>query len=95
MMRSLRRLTAAGMYMVAFSPGLAAGDPGVAAAPEQRAHSDAAAPAVLTAAVPPVRKLDTGSETTGSEPDPEAFDQQGLDHWWQHHLEPAPARKEP
>jgi hypothetical protein len=25
---------------------------------------------------------------TGSEPDPEAFDQQGLDHRWQHHQQP-------
>jgi hypothetical protein len=27
----------------------------------------------------------------GSEPDPEAFDRQGLDRWWQHHQQPHPA----
>jgi hypothetical protein len=86
--------TAAALFLAAFSPCLALADSGDAAAQGQNgtqmamarfASSLPSAQPTLTAAVPSVRKLDADIDMTGSEPDPEAFDGQGLDHWWQHH----------
>jgi hypothetical protein len=99
MTRSHRMLTAAALSLFSFSPCLALADSGDAAAQGQNgaqmamarsasASSLPTAQLTLTAAVPSVRKLDADAETTGSEPDPEAFDGQGLDHWWQHHQQP-------
>jgi hypothetical protein len=94
MTRSHRMLTAAALFLVSFSPCLALADSGDAAAQGQNgaqmamarsASRPPTAQLTLTAAVPSVRKLDADAEMTGSEPDPEAFDGQGLDHWWQHH----------
>jgi hypothetical protein len=97
MTRSRRMLRAAALFLVSFSPCLALADSGDAAAQGRNgaqmamarsASSLPTAQLTLTAAVPSVRKLDADIDMTGSEPDPEAFDGQGLDHWWQHHRQP-------
>lgn len=97
-MRSNRLLSAV-VILVSLSPCLALADSGAAAAPGQalafagQAQPRLATPAVLTAAVPPVRKLEI-VEITGSEPDPEAFDSLALDRWWQRCLETGSVREQ-
>ena len=90
MPRSHRMLTAT-LFVMSLSPCLALADAGETVqgpnnaqiAMVRSASSPPATPSILTATVPTVRALD--AELTGSEPDPEAFDRQGLDRWWQHH----------
>jgi hypothetical protein len=94
MTRSDRMWTAAVLLLVSFSPCLALAGSGDAAAQGQNGAHDPVRiepthrAADLTAAVKSVRKLDADIDITGSAPDPEAFDGQGLDHWWQHHQQP-------
>ena len=43
---------------------------------------------IFQADVPPVRPL-LVDELCGAEPDPESFDQSGLEQWWQRHQQTA------
>ena len=38
-------------------------------------------------AMPAVRRIEAGESVSGSEPDPESFDQAGLETWWLHYRE--------
>lgn len=47
-------------------------------------------PAPVAFGVPAIRAIETGETVSGSEPDPETFDQRGLDIWWQAHVQRKP-----
>lgn len=44
-------------------------------------------PIPANASAPSVRPLEAGDTISGSEPDPEAFDQGGLETWWRNYQE--------
>jgi hypothetical protein len=49
-----------------------------------KTSTDTASRPIFQADVPPVRPL-LMDELCGAEPDPEGFDQSGLEQWWQRH----------
>lgn len=53
---------------------------------ERRTMPPAAAPAPMAAGIPAVRAIEADGIVSGSEPDPETFDRQGLETWWREHL---------
>lgn len=46
----------------------------------------ATAPAPMAAGIPAVRAIEADGIVSGSEPDPETFDRQGLETWWREHF---------
>ena len=93
-----RRISSAtAVLLVSLLLGATASRAGVAAEDRDRPAQDPALAAAASSAPPDMRRspaLDATPEVrplieefTGSEPDPTAFDQRGLDLWWLHYQE--------